>query len=92
LNRRPSGDGQPAGDAGYSAGGCDGVVESVGHRNGERGREVDTLDEEAISDRSPSLSEEVQALHVATPDCLAAGHVGERWMDAVEETCGDGEM
>ena len=91
-NRRPSGDGQPAGDACYSARGGDGVVEPVGHRNGERGRKVDTLDEEAVSPGSPPLSEQVQELPIATSDRLAAWHVGQRWMAAVEATCGDGEI
>jgi hypothetical protein len=91
-NRRPPGDGQPAGDAGYSARGRDGVIELIGYRYNECGREVGALDEEAVPLSPPPFSEQVYALPVATSDRLAARHVGEEWMAAVEATGRDGEI
>ncbi len=92
LHRRSTGDGQPAGDARDSARGGDRFVEPVRQRNCERGKEVGALDEKAVSLSPTSFSEQVQALPVATSHGLASGHVGERWMAAVEAAGGDSEI
>jgi hypothetical protein len=91
-HRSPYGHRHPTGDARYSAGGGDVVLELGGHRNCKLRRKIGALDEKAVSCGAPTLSEEVQTLPVASSNGFTAWHVGQRWMTTVEAPGGDGEV
>ena len=92
LDGRSRGDGHPARDAGDSAHHCGGIVDTVGHGNGGRLREVHALCQEPVPRDAEALAEEVHPLPGDAPDGLAARDVRQRRMPGGEAAGADGEV